>query len=301
MEKLDERRLTTADLAAAGRAEASRAAERVRDERDREEDRHPFFSRDEAGGFRAQWRQVQEEFVDDPRAATQKADGLVASVIQSLAEVFAHERGRLEGEWSRGGDVTTEDLRVALQRYRAFFDRLLSVSAGLEPAVAASPAASETSRPAPAGAGLGAHPAATAVGAAGGAALGAKVGSAAGPVGTAAGLAAGAVAGGAAGKVAAEAVNPTAEDEYWRTNYATRPYVKEGVRYEAYRPAYQYGWESYARYRGRPFEEVEPTLRKNWELRADGRTGWDKVRDAVRDAWHRVERAIPGDADRDGR
>jgi hypothetical protein len=301
MEKVDERRLTTADLAAAGRSEASRTAERVRDERDREEDRHPFFPRDEADGFRAQWRQVQEEFVDDPRAATQKADGLVASVIQKLAEVFAHERGRLEGEWSRGGDVTTEDLRVALQRYRAFFDRLLSVSAGLESAVAGSPEVSKTSRPLPAGASVGTHPTATAVGAAGGAAVGAKIGSAAGPVGTAAGLAAGAVAGGAAGKVAAEAVNPTAEDEYWRTNYATRPYVKEGVRYETYQPAYQYGWESYARYRGRRFEEVEPTLRENWEGRTDGRTGWDKVRDAVRDAWHRVERAIPGDADRDGR
>jgi hypothetical protein len=284
MEKVDKRRLSTADLAAAGRSEASRAAERVHDERDREEDRHPFFPREEADDLRAQWRQVQEEFVDDPRAATQKADGLVASVIQSLAEVFAHERGRLEGEWSRGGDVTTEDLRVALQRYRAFFDRLLSVSAGLESAVG----------------GVGTHPAATTVGAAGGAAVGAKVGSAAGPVGTAAGLAAGAVAGGAAGKVAAEAVNPTVEDEYWRRNYATRPYVK-GDGYETYRPAYQYGWESYSRYGGGRFEEVEPTLRKDWELRADGRTGWDKVRDAVRDAWHRVERAMPGDADHDGR
>jgi hypothetical protein len=258
---------------------------------------NPFFSGDEAERFRSQWHQVQEGFVDDPRAATEKADGLVAGVIHKLSEVFAHERGRLEGEWSRGGEVTTEDLRVALQRYRAFFDRLLSVSTGLESATGAVTRAT-TLRPGQPAAGT-AAPMATAVGAAGGAAAGAAIGSAAGAPGTAAGLAAGAVAGGVAGKVVGEAVDANREDEYWRRTFATRPYVKKGVEYESYRPAYQYGWESYARHRGRQFEEVEPTLRRDWE--GHGRTGWDKVRDAVRDAWHRVERAIPGDADRDGR
>jgi hypothetical protein len=264
---------------------------------ERADEKHPFFATDEAGRFRSEWQQVQESFVDDPRAATQKADGLVANVIQRLSEVFARERGRLEGEWSRGGEVTTEDLRVAIQRYRAFFDRLLSVSAGLEPTASAGPpAATRTpaSRPSQP-----AHVAATAAGAAGGAATGAAIGSTAGPVGTAAGMAAGAVAGGAAGKGLAEAADERNQDEYWRRNYASRPYVKKGVDYESYRPAYQYGWESYARYRGRQFEEVEPNLRRDWE--AHGRSGWDNVRDAVRDAWHRVERAIPGDADRDGR
>jgi hypothetical protein len=254
---------------------------------ERADEKHPFFATDEAGRLRSQWQQIQESFVDDPRAAAQKADALVASVIQRLSEVFARERGRLEGEWSRGGEVTTEDLRVALQRYRAFFDRLLSVSTGLESATAAAPGAS-TLRP-------GQHGAT----AAGGAAAGAAIGSAAGAPGTAAGLAAGVVAGGVAGKAAGEVVDAKREDEYWRRSYATRPYVRKGVEYETYRPAYQYGWESYARYPGRRFEEVEPTLRRDWE--GHGRSGWDKVRDAVRDAWHRVERAIPGDADRDGR
>jgi hypothetical protein len=224
-------------------------------------DRHPFFSNDEAGRFRSQWQQIQQGFVDDPRAATEKADALVAGVTQRLAEVFAQERGRLEGQWSRGGEVTTEDLRVALQRYRAFFDRLLSVSAGLEAETTAKPVPPVTSRPAA--------------------------------------TAAGAHTPGAAGHEVAETLDPKNEDEYWRRNYATRPYVQKGVGYDSYRPAYQYGWESYARHRGRRFEEVEPTLRRDWETR--GRTGWDGVRDAVRDAWHRVERAIPGDADRDGR
>src|ERR687891_2825168 len=89
----------------------------------------------------------------------------------------------------------------------------------------------------------GAHPVGTGVGATGGGAAGAAIGAAVGgPVGAAVGLAAGAVAGGLAGKGAAEAVNPTAEDTYWRDNYKTRPYATAGTSYDQYRPAYQYGW-----------------------------------------------------------
>ncbi|HUQ83463.1 MAG TPA: hypothetical protein VM076_20080 [Gemmatimonadaceae bacterium] len=87
----------------------------------------PLFAGHEADDFRRQWADVQTGFVDEPRQAVERADALVATAIKRLAEVFAHERGTLEQQWARGGDVSTEDLRVALRRYRGFFDRLLSV------------------------------------------------------------------------------------------------------------------------------------------------------------------------------
>jgi hypothetical protein len=112
---------------------------------------------------------------------------------------------------------------------------------------------------------------------------------------------AGAVAGGLAGKGIAEMIDPTAADEYWRANFRNRPYAS-GQTYETYRPAYRYGWETYPRYVGRKFEEVESDLRRDWEKTTDAaRLGWGKAKDPIRDAWHRIERALPGDADRDGR
>src|SRR6185295_15488728 len=101
----------------------------------------------------------------------------------------------------------------------------------------------------------GAHPIGVGVGATGGAAAGAAIGSVAGPVGTAVGAIVGGVAGGLAGKGAAESVNPTVEDAYWRQNYSSRPYIDKGADYEAYRPAYRYGWESYDRHAGKSFDE----------------------------------------------
>jgi hypothetical protein len=76
--------------------------------------------------YRNRWMDVQAAFVDEPRRAVAEADGLVAEIIQRLAETFAREREGLEQQWGRGDEVSTEDLRVAMQRYRAFFDRLLS-------------------------------------------------------------------------------------------------------------------------------------------------------------------------------
>ena len=70
--------------------------------------------------------EVQTRFVDEPRGAVEDADGLVATLMQQLAEGFAQERERLEAQWGRGEDISTEDLRVALQRYRSFFQRLLA-------------------------------------------------------------------------------------------------------------------------------------------------------------------------------
>ena len=86
-----------------------------------------LFSEDEAGDFRKRWEHVQTEFVDEPRGSVEKADELVASTIKRLAEVFADERARLEREWTKGDNVSTEDLMQALRKYRSFFDRLLAV------------------------------------------------------------------------------------------------------------------------------------------------------------------------------
>jgi hypothetical protein len=77
-------------------------------------------------GFQGRWEEIQVRFVDEPRGAVEDADALVATVMQRLAEGFAQERERLEAQWGRGEDISTEDLRVALQRYRSFFRRLLS-------------------------------------------------------------------------------------------------------------------------------------------------------------------------------
>jgi hypothetical protein len=87
----------------------------------------PLFPENELEGLRNRWSEVQTAFVDEPRNAVEKADGLVAAAMKRLAEVFAEERSRLEQQWDRGDNVSTEDLRIAMQRYRSFFQRLLSV------------------------------------------------------------------------------------------------------------------------------------------------------------------------------
>ena len=86
-----------------------------------------LFPATESDDLRRRWNDLQAAFVDEPRSSVEKADQLVASVIQKLAQVFADERSKLESNWSKGGEVSTEDLRQALRRYRSFFDRLLSV------------------------------------------------------------------------------------------------------------------------------------------------------------------------------
>ena len=87
----------------------------------------PLFPENESTNFRNRWTEIQAAFVDEPRRAVEQGDALVADVIKRVASSFADERSKLEGQWGRGDNVSTEDLRVALQRYRAFFDRLLSV------------------------------------------------------------------------------------------------------------------------------------------------------------------------------
>ena len=87
----------------------------------------PLFTDDASDDYRSRWNDVQSRFVDDPQDAVKEADALVADLMKDLARSFADERSGLEGQWSRGDDVSTEDLRVALQRYRSFFGRLLSI------------------------------------------------------------------------------------------------------------------------------------------------------------------------------
>jgi len=113
---IQEEHLTTADLAGVARGEGQQP-----------EGAHPLFPENVATDFRSKWDRVQTGFVDEPRKAVQQADELVAEAIKRLAESFAGERNRLERQWDRGDEVSTEDLRVALQTYRSFFQRLLSI------------------------------------------------------------------------------------------------------------------------------------------------------------------------------
>jgi hypothetical protein len=87
----------------------------------------PLLATDEIPTFRSRWDAIQTSFVDEPRHTVEQADTLVAEVMKRLAETFADERAKLEQQWSQGDDVSTEDLRIALQRYRTFFDRLLTI------------------------------------------------------------------------------------------------------------------------------------------------------------------------------
>ena len=140
-------------------------------------------------------------------------------------------------------------------------------------------------------------------GVAGGAAAGAAIGGMTGPVGAAVGAAAGAIVGAVTGS--AIKVDPVVEDTYWRDNYKDRPYVAGGT-YDDFGPAYAHGFSSYSKYPNRSFDDVEPELERDWSsTRGSSTLEWDKAKHASRDAWQRlsdsVERAIPGDSDRDGR
>jgi hypothetical protein len=132
----DERRegLTTADLSGAAPAERVSGDDPANAETERpvgtepagDEHPEPLLGDEDTESFQARWRDIQVRFVDEPRDSVKDADGLVAELMQRLAGSFSEERNRLEGEWERGSEVSTEDLRVALKHYRSFFNRLLS-------------------------------------------------------------------------------------------------------------------------------------------------------------------------------
>lgn len=119
----------TADIAAASRQTASvqSGPKAIPSDGGNGSQPTPLLANDELTKFRSSWSSIQTGFVDDPRRSVQDADALVAGLMKRLAETFSNERARLEDEWSKSGNVSTEDLRVALQRYRSFFDRLLSL------------------------------------------------------------------------------------------------------------------------------------------------------------------------------
>jgi glutathione S-transferase len=89
-------------------------------------ERQPLLPADQAEQYASSWEKIQASFVDQPRESVEQADKLVADLMQRLAAEFSEVRERLESQWDRGDDVSTEDLRVALTRYRSYFNRLLS-------------------------------------------------------------------------------------------------------------------------------------------------------------------------------
>jgi hypothetical protein len=132
----EDRKLSTTDLvAAAERADVHgdvvrerRPDERdARDAPDKLDGREPLFVAADAEGYRTRWGAIQTGFVDEPRKAVEEADALVAEVVKRLAEGFAETRQRLEADWERNDQVSTEDLRQSMRRYRSFFDRLLNL------------------------------------------------------------------------------------------------------------------------------------------------------------------------------
>ena len=137
----------------------------------------------------------------------------------------------------------------------------------------------------------GAHPLGTGAGAASGGVAGAAVGLVmGGPIGGVIGAAVGAVTGGLAGKSAAEAVNPTAEEKYWRETFIREPYYTAGKPFEFYAPAFRAGWEGRVRHHGKRFEVVESEMKTHYELtKAEHDPSWLDVRPAARAAWDRVD------------
>jgi hypothetical protein len=128
MERRDD--VTTADLAETKRAEPDHDESRSSDGGERadaaDQERSPLLPQEDAADFQSRWADLQSSFVDEPRRSVQEGDSLVAELMQRLATSFTEERQALEAQWDHGDDVSTEDLRIALQRYRSFFDRLLS-------------------------------------------------------------------------------------------------------------------------------------------------------------------------------
>jgi hypothetical protein len=136
----EEKKLSTRDIAAAADDRAA-VRDEVRDEVVRTDDRvpvadaprtvdeaqAPLFVNEDAAAYRTRWSGIQTGFVDEPRKAVGEADALVAEVMKRLAEVFADERRQLESQWEKADQVSTEDLRLAMRRYRSFFERLLAI------------------------------------------------------------------------------------------------------------------------------------------------------------------------------
>ncbi|HTA64310.1 MAG TPA: hypothetical protein VK753_02290 [Xanthomonadaceae bacterium] len=137
----------------------------------------------------------------------------------------------------------------------------------------------------------GSHPIGTGVGTIGGMVAGAVVGSVVGPVGSAVGGVVGAMVGAAAGHSAGEAINPSAEETFWRGAYIKEPYYDKNYSYEDYAPAYRSSFLHRKNATGRTWDQAEPELKAEWESNKDARLRWFQVRNASRAAWNH---ASPG-------
>jgi hypothetical protein len=135
MTETEKTRITTEDVAVAGRGQGTEAiahpdrgeAGRTPRREGNGDDAVPLFSEESERDFRAQWKEIQTGFVDEPRRAVEQADQLVARLMQHLAQSFSDQRTALENQWEKSDKVSTESLRLALRRYRSFFNRLLSI------------------------------------------------------------------------------------------------------------------------------------------------------------------------------
>jgi hypothetical protein len=120
-------RLSTSDLVANERdGDREQGRDRGPQSGPRDDALEPLFAEERSTELRERWRALQARFVDEPRETVSEADSLVAELLQELARGFSDARSSLEGQWSAGDDVSTEDLRLSLQRYRSFFERLLA-------------------------------------------------------------------------------------------------------------------------------------------------------------------------------
>ena len=121
-----DRHVTTHDLAETRDAADEAPPETPEQPTEADSGHSPLLPGDQSEHFTSRWQDIQASFVDQPRDSVEQADALVADLMQQLASSFSDERERLENQWDRGDAVSTEDLRVALTRYRSFFDRLLA-------------------------------------------------------------------------------------------------------------------------------------------------------------------------------
>ncbi len=122
-----DRPMSTSDLAHAGEPQASMERAEKAIPLGETASGTPLLTEGEISELHRRWVDIQTGFVDEPRRSVEDADALVAAAMKRLAEMFASERAELERQWDQGDNVSTEDLRLALQRYRAFFGRLLAV------------------------------------------------------------------------------------------------------------------------------------------------------------------------------
>jgi hypothetical protein len=122
----DRRTINTEMIATAGRADLE-SSETAEGHNPTEPQLSPLFSEETERELRTQWHEIQTGFVDEPRQAVEQADELVARLMQQLAQSFSDQRNNLERQWDQAEKISTEDLRLALRRYRSFFERLLSI------------------------------------------------------------------------------------------------------------------------------------------------------------------------------